>query len=179
MKLYHFSGDKAESERFFNDSLVDYLEEAGHIIPPSALREGPELKRGAHGKPYFEDPALGGVYFSKSYSRGHGIVCFSNSEIGADCENTEARPGIEDRLESIAGRCFTEEEQALLHDGKDDPVGRFFEIWTAKEAYMKYTGRGFSEGFRSFSTPDLPEVTIETGRLDGAPHVVYSVCSAR
>ena len=59
------------------------------------------------------------------------------------------------------------------------PAGRFFEIWTAKEAYMKYTGRGFSEGFRSFSVFCLPEVDIETGRFDGAPNIVFSVCTGR
>ena len=183
MKIYHFGGAKSESERFFKESLVDYIKETGLDIPEAALCEGARVSKGPHGKPFFGDPALSGIYFSKSHTEGHELLCFSDSEIGIDCENTEARPGISERFMSIAERYFTEGEQAYIRaaDGvtgrvQGEPMTRFFEIWTAKEAYMKYTGRGFSEGFRTFSTRDLPEVNIETGRLDEAPHIIYSVC---
>jgi len=186
LKIYHFSGDRSVSDRFFRESLVEYIEASGLNIPAAALRQQTGKRRGPHGKPYFEYPALEGVFFSRSHTPGHEILCFSGSEIGVDCESTEGRPGIGERYMSIAQRCFTEDEQAYVRESsgtaggkEDDPIARFFEIWTAKEAYMKYTGNGFSEGFRTFSVFRIPHVIIETGRLSDAPDVVYSVCTGR
>ena len=187
MKLYHFaSGDSGAGTtagmgpgagRFFCESLAGYLTSAGREAPLSILRgETPDMAAGPYGKPYLSGPEFEGVFFSRSNTRGHLVVCFSEGEIGVDCENTEARPGIESRYESIAGRFFTEDERAYIAPRAPGAAGRFFEIWTAKEAYMKYTGRGFAEGFRSFSVFRLPGAKIVTGRLKDAPHVVYSVC---
>jgi len=156
------------------ESLKDYLKESGYGVAGTALREKARIRKGPHGKPFFSDPGLEGVFFSRSHSKGHEVVCFSDGEIGIDCEDTEARQGIAGKYPGIARRCFTEDEMEYMGDS----VERFFEIWTAKEAYMKYTGRGFAEGFRSFSALDIPGVSIDTGRLADAPHVVYSVCKA-
>ena len=159
-------------------SLADYLSAAGREIP-ERLRGGgqPAIRKGPHGKPYLEGSGLEGVFFSLSHTRGHAIVCFSEREIGADCENMEARRGGSARYEGIAARCFTEDERGYIAFGQPGGTLRFFEIWTAKEAYMKYTGKGFAEGIGSFSVLDAPGVDIETGLLDGAPHVVFSVCT--
>ena len=154
--------------------MTDYINGSGGIVPEPYAGEEAMVERGPHGKPYFKDPGLKGVFFSRSHSKGHEVLCFSDAEVGIDCEDTEARPGIKERYKGIAGRYFTEDEQEYIGDS----LFRFFEIWTAKEAYMKYTGRGFSEGFRTFSALDAPGVVIESGRLEDAPHVVYSVCAA-
>jgi len=172
LKIYHFSGGRTDSEKFFLESLNDYLKESGNCVAGPAGRDETGIRKGPHGKPYFSDPELEGIFFSRSHSKGHEVLCFSDGEIGIDCENTKARQGIEESYINIARRCFTEDEMEYTGDSLE----RFFEIWTAKEAYMKYTGRGFAEGFRDFSTLSMPDVSIETGRLAGAPHVVYSVC---
>ena len=57
---------------------------------------------------------------------------------------------------------FTENEQKYV--GKDKI--RFLEIWTKKEAYSKFTGKGISEKFSSFDVllPPLSDnftVTID------------------
>ena len=221
MKIYHFNGGRPFSENFFGESLADYIRESGLSIPASSLCNAANIRKGPHGKPYFLDSGLEGIFFSRSHSKGHEVVCFSDGEIGIDCENTAARPGIGERYEDIAKRCFTEDETAYIFgdgggdgaaggkpamavgepgaadgepgtadgepgaaEGEDreadnDPLMRFFEIWTAKEAYMKYTGKGFSEGFRTFSSLRVPDVNIETGRLREAPYIVYSVCTAK
>jgi len=186
LKIYHFDGGRSESERFFDESLTDFIKESGLDVPEEALSKGTKLHKGPRGKPYFSDPELERIYFSRSHSKGHEVVCFSEKEIGIDCENTKMRPGIEVRYMDIAVRCFTEDEleyvrEAAAESGRaeGDPLERFFEVWTAKEAYMKYTGNGFSEGFRTFSVLNAPDVKIETGRLTDAPHIVYSVCTAR
>jgi len=170
----------AEAERFFNEALLDFMGISGRDVP-EPLQQGrqPAFRKGPHGKPYFSEPGLEEIFFSLSDTQGYKVLCFSDSEVGVDCENTAARPGIESRYGAIARRCFTDDEQEYMAFGTSDALSRFFEIWTAKEAYMKYTGNGFSEGFRSFSVFGLPEMDVVTGRLDGAPHVVYSICAGR
>ena len=188
MKLYHFdcedspgapSGSGAAGvKRFVTESLADYLLAAGREVPEPLRRGEPvPLRKGPHGKPYLEGPGFEGVFFSLSHTRGHAVVCFSEGEIGADCENMEARRGGSERYAGIAKRCFTEDEQGYIAFGQQGEILRFFEIWTAKEAYMKYTGKGFAEGISSFSVLDAPGVNIETGLLKDAPQVVYSVCT--
>jgi len=179
LKIYHFCGERPERGRFFGESLADYLEKSGLELPETVSGESIKIKNGPHGKPYFGDPALEGIFFSRSHSKDHEVVCFSDSEIGVDCEDTDARPGIGKRYKSIAGRCFTDDELEYVMKDDGDPITRFFEVWTAKEAYMKYTGNGFSEGFQTFSVFKMPGVAIETGRLNDAPNVIYSVCVAK
>ena len=181
MKLYHFDrGRNSEPPDFFIASLADYLTETGRNLSAQALKaKAPAFRKGEHGKPYFDDPAFEGIWFSHSDTKGHAVLCFAEEEIGADCENTKARPGIESRWEAIARRCFTEDEFSYAQTDEGGGADRFFEVWTAKEAYMKYTGNGFSEGFKSFSVFRLKDAAITTGRIGDAPHVVYSVCVSR
>jgi phosphopantetheinyl transferase len=201
LRLYHLSkeglsafakgGEATDAGRFFSASLIEYLAAEGGGVP-SALKSGeaPAVRKGPHGKPYFSDRALEGVFFSLSHTRGHAAVAFAGEEIGLDCENIAARPLTASRCGRIARRCFLEDELSYVFggcgDGRDDGDEdgndaklRFFEIWTAKEAYMKYTGNGFSEGFRTFSAlAPPPGIRIERRRLAGAEHIVYAVCAA-
>ena len=167
--ICHYPG--GENERFFRP-LIDCI--------------GP-VSKGPHGKPYFTGQGLKEIFFSLSYSQRDEVLCLSDSEVGVDCESTTARAEFEKRCKSLAARWFTKDEQAYVEYGgadycpltpdADEAVQRFFIVWTRKEAYMKYTGNGFSEGFRSFSVFDLPEVDFITGRLKDAPHIIYSVCA--
>ena len=188
MRLYHYKSEEhpstpgwrtgGETGSFFNSALTDYIEKSGRKVPEPLLGGGsPAIGRGAYGKPFFSDPWLEGIFFSLAHTRGYLILCFSDGETGVDCENTTARPGIDSRYARIAERCFTDDELAYVAAGTAGAVERFFEIWTAKEAYMKYTGKGFAEGFKSFSVFGIPGVDFETGRLKDAPHIVYTVCN--
>ena len=173
--LYHYP---CNDDFEFCGALADYLKSLGRCVPASLARgEPPAEGRGPHGKPYFTGPGLEGVFFSRSDTRGCVAVGFSSGEIGVDCENIEARKDIETRYQEIAKRFFTEDEQEYIAAGASGAIERFFGIWTAKEAYMKYTGGGFSEGFLSFSALKAPGVRIVTGRFEDMPHIVYSVCA--
>jgi len=109
LKIYHLEADHAESERFFRESLIDYMNTAGQAVPGSALSGEAKIGRGPHGKPYFLEPALQGVFFSRSHTKGHELLCFSENEIGIDCENLKTRAGIGERYTDIARRCFTDD----------------------------------------------------------------------
>ena len=66
--------------------------------------------------------------------------------VGVDIETTD-RFSLP-RLFRLANRYFTPGEQAVLHC-ETDPVRAFYEIFTAKEAYGKWTGRGLAAELRA------------------------------
>jgi phosphopantetheine--protein transferase-like protein len=177
LKLYKYDENDGSA---FREALIDYLKTSGKKIPSSLIRgEPPEISKGKHGKPYFSGAELGAVLFSRSHSNGCEIVCFSDGKVGVDCEDTFARDGRNPDFEKVARRFFSLDEQEYIAYGDPGAKDRFYEVWTAKEAYMKYTGNGFSEGFQSFSVFDLKDAEIKTERLKDAPHIVYSICCGR
>ena len=102
-----------------------------------------QLEYGKYGKPYLKDAAL---QFSVSYTYGICLIALSDGEIGADIERLRAA-----KLR-VANRCFTDSENHYLHQDTELFDQRFYELWTQKEAYLKYTGEGF------FRTPKSVDV---------------------
>ena len=179
MRLYHYEKVNGSA---FGEALIDYLTQTGKNVPES-LQKGisPEMKKSEHGKPYFSESELCGIFFSRSHTNESEVVCFSENEVGVDCEDLKWRSTQIGRIrqyEKIAKRYFTEDEQEYIAFGEPLAEERFFDVWTAKEAYTKYTGKGFSEGFQSFSVFNRPDVKIITNRLEGAQHIVFSICTS-
>lgn len=92
-----------------------------------------------YGKPFAKDLA---VEFNVSHS-GDMVVCaVSDRPIGVDVEQ------IRSIRDSVAKRICSQEELAYLSDpyvDEADRLSRFFEIWTAKEAYCKCIGIGIQD----------------------------------
>lgn len=99
---------------------------------PASLR----LDTAASGKPML--PA--GPFFSLAHSGDLALLAISpEAEVGADIEEVE--PSLAEP--PSAERFFSEAERAEL-ELLDPPerARRFFQLWTAKEAYRKATGEG-------------------------------------
>lgn len=99
------------------------------------------------------------LFFSLSHSEDLVVLAVSKTPIGVDIEQ------IRDISPRLARKYFTPDEKEYLfgHAPKDvdwDRVMtpperlRFFEIWTAKEAYLKCMGKDLSL-LRSFSTLEM------------------------
>ncbi len=105
------------------------------------------IKKGEHGKPYVLNvPA----HFNISHSGNYVVVAISDKPIGIDLEI------IEDFSAILAKKLFNEDElkyisQIGYSNKKSVMQQRFYEIWTAKEAYLKYLGLGISGGVNSLS----------------------------
>ncbi len=101
---------------------------------------------GAHGKPSLPGT---GLFFNKSDSGSLTAFALSDEcEVGIDLQ--EILP-YKDRYDRLARRFFRPEEQealALLEG--DRRAESFFRLWTIKESYLKYTGRGIGGGLSSF-----------------------------
>ncbi|MBF9029163.1 4'-phosphopantetheinyl transferase superfamily protein [Rhodobacterales bacterium HKCCE3408] len=94
----------------------------------------------AYGDRLKPELAGGSVAFNKSDSRDLAVVAVSHvGPVGIDLEFLDREL---DHL-SVARSCMTEHEREVL--SALDPAARavrFFEFWTAKEAFMKLTGQG-------------------------------------
>lgn len=132
------------------------------------------LKRTPEGKPYFPD--YSDFHYNISHS-GRYAVC------GMICGGTEPQPvGIDlqeipsdsGKALRIADHFFSDSEKESLHSLVDrgdvsTALLLFCRYWTARESYIKLTGRGLAEPFGSYD-PDL-----EHGRIvvPGSDRQVY------
>lgn len=103
---------------------------------------------------------------SLSHTRGAVAAAVSDREIGIDVEPLAAG------RDRVAARCFTDREQAYLRNASD-PDRAFGEIWTRKEAYLKYTGQGLRVPLRSVETVGETPARLTTRVFSG---LVVSVC---
>ena len=90
-----------------------------------------------HGAPYIKGHD---VYISISHSGEYAVCAVSDVPVGIDIE--ELRPASM----RVARGTFSDAETEYLGCDNDEPddaaLGRFYEIWTAKEAYAKMKGTG-------------------------------------
>ncbi len=154
-KLMHLvSDDKKERlERFSrrrdaqNSLLADVLSRFLICQREHINNDQLRFETNAYGKPFVSIPF---IHFNASHA-GHRIaVAISDFPIGIDIE-TITTPCAE-----IAKRYFSQDESAyVLHPCQAMDL-RFFEIWTKKEAYIKYKGKGLAIALRSFSVLQPP-----------------------
>ena len=93
------------------------------------------------GKPYIQSRE--GFYYNLSHSGRYVVIAWGDSEVGVDVQQQDGSV----KIQALAKRFFTEGEQVYIQ--QDLP--RFYEIWTKKESYLKYTGEGLRRELSSFS----------------------------
>ena len=114
-------------------------------------------------KPCF--PAYPDFYYNISHSEGVAVCGLSDYPIGIDIQKI---PENTHRILRIAKRFFSAEEQESLQSLQDTnetaAMCRLFcRYWTARESYIKLTGRGLAEPFENFR-PDLDAGVIHALR---------------
>lgn len=121
---------------------------AGEALLRCALgTEDYTLERHKAGKPRVrgrED-----FHFNISHAGSWVVLAFGNTPVGVDVEVSRERFPIR----RFSSRFFAPEEQAFV--GTD--AGRFLQVWTGKESYLKYLGGGIDRKLSSFSVFSLPE----------------------
>lgn len=167
--LFPFS-DELSREKMIRKTLAVHYSHTGKTAPGTdpddaaswITHEMTEIIKGPHGKPYFKNLPLS---LSVSHTKEVIAIAISPENIGIDLEGKRKA-----NYSSIAGRFFHEDEKKLA-SGED----AFLEIWTAKEAYVKYTGRGICDDFSFFNVYALPEI-IKSAKLPMGLHL--SLCSS-
>jgi len=115
----------------------------------SLLNQDLHFLRNAYGKPFLLcEPSL---FFSVSHTRNAITVAISDRDVGVDVE----KAGPPDK--EIARKVFTDREYNYVFAGAGDTGTRFFEIWTRKEACLKWLGKGWAE---TLTDPGILEPNI-------------------
>lgn len=128
------------------------------------------LEHTAFGKPSFSGAPH--IHFSITHSGSWWLCGFSDAPLGLDLQihHSHTPPS------RLSQRFFHPREDAFL---ATDNYARFFDLWCAKESWVKYTGHGFFDDPGSFS------VVSETGDFPAIDGVVlqplpfmdgYSLC---
>jgi 4'-phosphopantetheinyl transferase len=93
------------------------------------------------GQPALAGEHAGLLHFSLSRSADRALVAVSRSPLGADIELVSARAGLADL---IACRFGVAEAHCIAGGCGGSPLLGFYRHWTAKEAFLKATGRGLA-----------------------------------
>lgn len=112
------------------------------------------------GKPMFDS-----AFVSISHSSDMWICAISDRPCGIDIEKRRRVDHMK-----IARRFFTETE---VKEVTEKGIESFFRIWTAKEAYAKYTGLGF---FRTYRESPL-NMKLRLTSLDIAKGYTACLCT--
>ncbi len=159
--------ERARAARFaFQEDRQSYI--AAHALVRAELSRradrAPQQWRFAEtklGKPFLLDPPRD-LRFSITHTRGMVAVAIAEGvEIGVDVESADRRA----ESMKLAERFFAPEEVALLRAVEGEARRNlFFAIWTLKEAVVKATGLGLSQGLDSFAVSlDPLRVTMRDG----------------
>lgn len=114
-----------------------------------------------NGKPY---PVDIDIHFNISHCEDYVVCVIDNKPIGIDIEK------IRPVNMKIAKRFFNEQEQkyvfgfapdeeAFEKEADGETLKRFFEVWTAKEAYLKYTGEGICADLKQVAVSEKNTAT--------------------
>lgn len=112
-------------------------------LPPDRF----QTARKDGGKPYF--PLVPNVHFSISHSGDYWACAFGPAPVGLDLQKHQPC-----RSAQLAERFFHPQEALWL---KQRQYRDFFQVWTAKESYVKFTGAGILDGLDCFSVLAPPE----------------------
>ena len=170
----HIKPQSAASRKLTARALEIYL---GHKPSPEVLSG---LARTPQGKPYF--PGYPDFKYNISHSGRYavcGMICGGRDPqpVGIDIQEIPSDP---ERALKIADRFFSEPERESLHElvragDSTSALLLFCRYWTARESYIKLTGRGLAELFHSYR-PDLDRGRIITA--DPSREIYLTECPA-
>ncbi len=131
--------------------LCDYLQLPVEETPPF------QTACGKWGKPYLTE--YPGVYFNLSHSGEYVCCAIAEEEVGVDIQQHQGQ------MEGIAKRFFTKADNQMLEDCSEaERRERFFRIWSIRESYIKFTGRGMGQGLDTFAIDFSGKTVVEQGR---------------
>lgn len=146
-RIYRSLYEKASSRRKQRADRYLRQEDKLRCVTAEALMKAmlgaddDQTVQSSFGKPYLKDRE--GVYYNLSHSGRYVVLAWGGREVGVDVQRHD--PAI--RMEDIGARFFAPDERLYVQQNSE----RFYEIWTKKESFLKYTGRGLGAGLTSFS----------------------------
>lgn len=142
-----YSKTKETTEELIHQSLQLYCREIG--LDFTENYDG--IKRTERGKPYFDNIP---IVFSISHTEDFWVCLMreGTQQIGVDIQVERNA-----QYNKIADRYYTSEEQEYV---RKQGSAAFFQIWTRKEAFAKYTGEGITRKLSAVSTINHAELVF-------------------
>lgn len=145
--------------------------------------------KNAKGMPMFKDHPY--LNISISHSEDYQVYAVSARPVGIDIQSFNKASGVAWTMEgclAVAERFFAPDEAAYVREGSQlhemvfennqECLKRFFRIWTEKESYVKYVGRGIDDYFSRFSAMELAaEKKVHFQHVDLRPDYDLCICS--
>lgn len=147
---------------------LDYLKRALALCFPGCIIE---VKKDEKGRPLTDREDL---WVSASHT-GKWVYCgISEEPLGIDAQIVTP---VRNR-QRIVDRFFTKEEREWL-SGREEEA--FFDLWSRKEAFAKYTGKGIAYGLQKIPTVEDGDLAEEIGgvRMKGCcqEEGIYFACA--
>lgn len=125
------------------------------------------FNKGRYGKPHIK--GYPNFHYNISHTRNAIAIALSDNSIGVDIEK------VGKAQLKIATLFFTTIEQEYINEAFSKADIRFYEVWTKKEAYIKYIGKGLSMPLNSFNT--LDKTISEKIQSFNKDEYIISICS--
>ncbi len=145
--VYRMLYEKASAQRKLRADRYLRQEDKLRCVTAAALlkkvlgADDDQIAQDEFGKPYLKDRK--DVHYNLSHSGQYVVLAWGGTEVGVDVQKHD--PSV--NVEAIGARFFTPDELQYI---RGDRL-RFYEIWTKKESFLKYTGKGLRAGLNSFS----------------------------
>ena len=136
-RYFMISNESKKKEKIARDILFKY------VIEQENIKE--DLVFNKYGKPDFKDKKY---HFNISHSKDIVVIAVSNEEVGVDIQKLSTYDDIQ--LDKLTKRVYNDNDYNFYNT--DDNV-TFTQIWTIKEAYLKYLGIGLIK--------NLHDITID------------------
>lgn len=120
-----------------------------YLICSSLYEKNEELlfTTNSYGKPYIK--GVQNFHYNISHTLDAIVVATSRYPVGVDIEHIRTFDG------RIVERFFCQNEAEYIKSSRENQQDRFYEIWTKKEAYVKWIGKGLSVPLNSFDVLDV------------------------
>lgn len=146
IKLYFA---EIKNTKFYSDHFVRNLLAKFLSVDPNSL----VICKNDFGKPYLRDYPH--IHYNVSHTKGAIVCALADEPVGIDIER------IKRFNKRIVELFFTKDEQNYIFAGSNTKQKeRFVEIWTKKEAYVKWIGKGMEIPFNTFSVLQKEGISI-------------------
>lgn len=139
MKIQKYKRKPDQYSALIGDIIIRYL------ITTNFSKENKDIKYkyNEYGKPYVDE--LNHFHFNISHSESWVVGAIHEEEVGIDVE--KVRPIDTTMIKNI----FTEEEFNYLNSlNVEQQLDVFYELWTIKESFVKWIGKGLTIPLNSF-----------------------------
>lgn len=137
-----------QSSKISSTQFIEYILKYKYAMSEEQIH----IRVGSSGKPFLLNNQ--GLHYNVSHTKGAIIAIVALENVGIDIER------VRKWNRRIVEKFFTENEQRYILSSESEYVRntRFYEVWTKKEAFLKWLGTGLDAELDSFDVFEQPNI---------------------